>query len=326
MKGIELSQLYYGVYGRTMIREKFPEYEGRIAVGLVGQGSECFGYDDILSADHDYGPGFCMWLTDEDYEKIGEALEYEYSCLPQEFKGFKRLESERAGKRVGVMRTSDFYRSFIGTFPLPKSNAEWVRISEKNLATVTNGIVFRDDLGEFSKIRDSLLKFYPEDVRVKKIVARAAVMAQSGQYNYARCMKRGENVAAGLAMSEFVSAAISMVYLLNKRYTPYYKWAHHGLRDLKRLSDTYYLIDELFELSPQNENWKNLDRITFLYGINFKDRRVEIIEKICEMVLSELKAQGLVEDTSENFLEAHLNEMMMKIKDINIKCMHVMEG
>lgn len=72
---IERCRKFYENYGAKMIREKFPEYEERIAVGLVGEGSDCFGYDDEISKDHDYGLGFCMWLCQEDYEKIGKDLQ-----------------------------------------------------------------------------------------------------------------------------------------------------------------------------------------------------------------------------------------------------------
>ena len=42
MNGMELAERYYETYGRPMLHEKYPEYETRIAVGLVGEGSECF--------------------------------------------------------------------------------------------------------------------------------------------------------------------------------------------------------------------------------------------------------------------------------------------
>ena len=80
--------------------------------------------------------------------------------------------------------------------------------------------MFADPLGEFTAFREGLLAFYPEDVRLKKLAARCAAAGQAGQYNYRRCVARGELVAAHCALSTFVEAAISLVYLLNKRYRP----------------------------------------------------------------------------------------------------------
>ena len=73
MNGMELAERYYETYGRPMLHEKYPEYETRIAVGLVGEGSECFGFDDRISRDHDFGPAFCLWLEKKDYQEIGRA-------------------------------------------------------------------------------------------------------------------------------------------------------------------------------------------------------------------------------------------------------------
>ena len=39
----------------------------------------------------------------------------------------------------------------------------------------------------------------------------------------------GDTVAAMLALDEFVRQAISMVYLLNRTYMPYYKWMFRGM-------------------------------------------------------------------------------------------------
>jgi hypothetical protein len=93
MKGLELSEKYYMEYAVPMIKGKFPDYEERIAVGLVGSGSECYGFDDDISTDHDFGPSFCIWLTDEDFEKIGTEITREYNGLPECFLGYKRIVS-----------------------------------------------------------------------------------------------------------------------------------------------------------------------------------------------------------------------------------------
>ena len=61
MKGLELSKKFFYEYGKPMLDE-FPDLLPYIAVGLVGSGSECYGYDDELSTDHDFSPEFCIFL------------------------------------------------------------------------------------------------------------------------------------------------------------------------------------------------------------------------------------------------------------------------
>ena len=86
---------------------------GRAAAGLSGQGSDCLGLDDEISRDHDFGPGFCLWLSDEDFEKYGAELQKAYDALPKSYMGFERKPTHTGAQRVGVMRTSDFYRYYM---------------------------------------------------------------------------------------------------------------------------------------------------------------------------------------------------------------------
>ena len=219
MKGLELCKSYYENIGAPELKRLFPEVMGRAAAGLSGQGSDCLGLDDEISRDHDFGPGFCLWLSDEDFEKYGAELQKAYDALPRSYMGFERKPTHTGAQRVGVMRTSDFYRYYIGCPGVPDTLMRWVRIQEHFLATCTSGEVFEDGLGEFSAIRNGLLPCYPEDVRLKKLAARAATMAQSGQYNYHRLMRRGDVFGARLALAEFLNAALSMLYMLCLLYT-----------------------------------------------------------------------------------------------------------
>lgn len=326
MKGLELAERYYNAYGKGMIEEKFPMLKGRVAAGLVGQGSECLGFDDEISADHDYGPAFCLWLTREDYEKYGGELMEEYRKLPKDFEGVKgRIESFHGGGRVGVLCIPDFYYGLLGIEAAPKDKGEWMRLPETALCMATNGKVFEDPLGEFSEIRKALLGYYPEDVRIKKMAARAAVMAQSGQYNYARAMKRGESVAAKLALAEFMKSAISMVYLINRRYMPFYKWMHRGMKELPILSEIGDILKLLADMEEQSAAWEGAGAFDYLYALNGNDKCVIIVETVCSLIVQELIAQGLTEG-EDNFLENHTMTLMNKIEDPHIRSLHVMEG
>ena len=326
MQGLELSRRYYEEVGKPMLKREFPELMPRLSAGLAGEGSECLGFDDDISRDHDFGAGFCLWLSIEDYAEYGKKLQDAYDRMPKEFEGIPaRHVSERGGKRVGVFEIKEFISRFIGDEQPPKSLNRWLYLPEDKLAAITGGEVFEDGSGEFSKIRLALQEYYPEDVRIKKIAARAAKMAQSGQYNYARCMKRGDTVAAMLALDEFVRQAISMIYLLNRRYMPYYKWMFRGMKNFRILPDVSDKIRELLLFGDTGKMWEPPFPPGWNPYVNKLDPRVVKIEEICKEVIEELRKQGLT-DSRDDFLEVHTWDIMKRIQDPWLRSLHVMEG
>lgn len=304
MKGLELARKYYDQVGYPALAHNVPDLLPRMAIGLAGEGSECFGFDDVLSHDHDWGAGFCIWLDEQDFVRFGAQAQAVYDSLPTD--GFVvRKSSPYARQRVGCLCTQHWYRRYTGEPDGPRTLSAWRRIPEAFLATAVNGAVFYDPMGHFSAVRDILLQYYPEDIRLKKIAARAAVIAQAGQYNYPRCCKRGDMVAARLALDEWLRAAMSMVYLLNWRYAPFYKWMHRGLYGLPRLPQAYDQFARVIRLED---------------GMQTTDE----IEGICITIAAELRRQGL-SDSSDSFLQAHCDQIMNRIRDPDLRRTHIME-
>ncbi len=304
MQGMELSKKYYETYGKAMIEAVCGRDRSRVAVGLGGEGSQCFGYDDELSQDHDFGPGFCMWLNDEDMPIYGEKLAAEYERLPNSFMGFSR-QNIQDKSRVGVIGISDFFYRNIGISKPPETNSDWFFLRETQLALCTNGEIFADELGEFTKFREALKSFYPEDVLRKKIAARAAEISQSGQYNLMRCLKRGDDIAAILSVSRFTEAVLSMAHLLNRRYMPFYKWSYMGAKDLEKLKKPVELLPELKKIFLLETR----DRENFVF---------DITESICEEIAKELVLQGF-SHCDDSFLQEHIPHIMAGIKDEKIR-------
>ena len=120
-----------------------------------------------------------MWLTNEDYATFGQTLQKPISPYPMNSVDTS-VKKHRPGKDEPAFgEISDFYRHFIGLSKAPENLAEWIRIPESFLAKATNGQVFTDPLGQFSTIRHSLLTFYPEDIRIKKIAYYACQMPKA---------------------------------------------------------------------------------------------------------------------------------------------------
>lgn len=312
MNGLELSEKYYEAHGRQMLETQFPQIIDQTAVGLVGQGSECLGFDDEISMDHDYGPSFCIWLPREVYNKYGKQIQAAYDALPQEFMGYAgRVVEEQGQGRVGVLCLEDFYREILGRETVPVTNQEWLDVQEENLATATNGKIFNDWLGQFTKIRENLMKYYPREVWMRRLVQSMAKAAQAGQYNYARAMKRGERITAEIALTEFIKESMRIVYLLNKKYAPYDKWMHRGIKDLAVGAEIGDMLNLLYTINPV-EAWEGVMPSDYVYNLNTNDGRVLVIEAVCNIIVQELNAQGL-SDLQDNFLQNHLQALLAKV-------------
>lgn len=310
MKGLELSRAYFEAYGRPMLEKEFSALLPCLAAGLCGSGSECFGFDDEVSRDHDFEPGFIIFLPDEDKLSRRDAflLERAYAKLPKEFEGFRRSAlSPVGGARHGVVRTSEFFRDKVGSPDGILTVGQWMTQPEELLAEAVNGEVFFDNLGAVTSVRSSLSR-YPRDIRLKKLAGRLLLAAQAGQYNFRRSLAHGETAAAQLSAVRFVENAMSAVFLLNDRYMPYYKWSFRALRALPKLSIEAELFEYLITTGCDGET---------------ASEKADVIESVCADLIDELIAQGLTRASCGD-LEKHAYSVNDSICDPEIRNLHIL--
>jgi len=308
MQGLQLCELFFWEKGLPALEKTFENKLDRMAFGLVGEGSDCYGFDDDISQDHDWGPGFCIWLNQHDYKTFGSEVQDVYDCLPSAYKTYgPRVTTQWGKKRVGVLEIQEFYSRFVGKYQPPSNNYEWLAIPENYLATATNGKVFQDNLGVFAGIRKVLLDYYPEDVRLKKIAARCMSIGQAGQYNFPRSIKRGEFYVAQHAQVKFSEDIMYIVFLLNRRYAPFYKWIHRAIKELPVLGS--YIYKSILNLVQEYDN----------------KTKVDLIEEISQVIIKELKNQELSNHQSD-YLPDHGPLVQHLIQDKKLRETNILVG
>ena len=313
MNGLELARGYYEEFGKPMLEQEFSHLLPYLAVGFVGSGSEHFGFDDEVSRDHDFEPGFCLFLPGEDVVDRRQAFQLDrtYAKLPKEYHGVRRQPvSPVGGNRNGVLRTAEFYLAAVGAPDGALSPDDWLRIPDYALAEAVNGEVFFDGYGEFSGIRRQLQQM-PEDIRRKRLAGNLLVMAQAGQYNFTRCLRHGEPQAALLAAHEFVTAAMKVHFLLEGRYMPFYKWSFRALRETE---DGQILADQLSRLLVGD----NADPQT-------AEKTYNLIEEVASDTITRLQDQGLTKAVCGD-LEKHAYSVNDGIRDGDIRNRHILSA
>ncbi|MCF0106792.1 MAG: DUF4037 domain-containing protein [Holdemanella sp.] len=279
---IERIENYFNNHFLELLETKYKDY--KIAAGLIGEGSQCYGYDDMYSTDHDYGLGFCLWMDEDTYSQIKDSIIQDYETIVR--KPIKH--------RTGVLVINDFIKQLIGKYP--ETLNDWLDIKDEQLSTITNGKIFYDPHNIMID-RISYLKTYPKKVKLSKLSKSLHDMAQSGQYNYIRCMKRKDKGALSLTKSLFIESTIQTAYLLNDLYKPFYKWAFKKMDEFTKLTDIKEMVLTLIDMDLEDIH------------------ALEQIESICNGISKELHTLGY--QSNNSFLESYSKMIMESLHGNN---------
>jgi len=120
-------------------------------------------------------------------------------------------------------------------------------------------------------------------------------------------VQRAELFAAQYAETKFCADVISVVFILNRRYTPFYKWMHRAVGELPLLGA-----------------WIR-DRISDLIAESDFARKEERIEEICTALIQEFSRQRLSTHDS-TFLPDHGPVIQATIQDASLRGRNVWVG
>jgi hypothetical protein len=242
-----------------VLKESMPDDFDRLAVAVVGTGSDVLGLDDEISRDHHWGPRANVMYLRKDAGKLKNSLNAVFAeKLPPRFRDFDLHVN--IGNLTGVCcgAVEDFFQRFLQTDQMPTCDLDWLALCEVDLFHVTAGQVVHDGPGELTRRRQAL-SYYPDNVWKKRIADWCMyVTGRDAPYNIHRVSKRGDDLTCTIYFGICVKRLMELCFALNRRYAPYTKWQNRMYRTLPRFADE---LAPLIDDALQETSWKRRVRI-----------------------------------------------------------------
>ncbi len=274
---IDISRKFFEQVVRPLLEKEFPQIAPDVACGVFGYGSECLGMDDDISRDHHWGLRVDMLMPDEIFRtRSPEILQRIGERLPESFEGVVLRRGHVEGAGIAPESLEAFLSRTIGLTDAPKTLKEWLDMPEEDIVHVTNGEVWYNPSGRFTRIRETLA-YYPDPVWLRRISHWCRYFSGMGVYAMHRALMRNNIPYATTAFGRAVKWAMELAFLLNRRYFPYDKWLYPFFKNLPDLTDR---MDPLVcEAVEADTPW---------------DRRLRILEEISDILDAKMVSLDII--------------------------------
>lgn len=317
LESVQQSRAFYENMAAPLF-QAVPEWNVKFAIGLAGEA--------LLRESSKQG--LCIWLTEEESEQYGDVIAQIYEALQKQ----NNIETT---PDTGVLRIKDFYQNLLGSVEVPFTDAKWSELPEDKLYLATNGEVFVDNAGEFSRIREYLKEYYPDNIRRKKIAELLERMGQYGQLRFEQSVRRADYFSADMMISAFARETLRIMFALNKQYAPTDDLLYVEAGTLHELSDMVPLLKAMYEALKQSDRQRIVNtRDRIIKNIVLELRRQELTESdsLDLLTQSESVLDGIVEPhkAKENIiariqkLENHFYEKISS--DDNYEARQILQG
>jgi hypothetical protein len=292
--GLEISREYIQEVILPGLRVEIGDEIDRLAVAVIGTGSDVQGWDDEISRDHHWGPRATIFFRREDEDTLGPQIKsFLHHNLPGTYRDYEVVVGLE--DLIGVCCTSieSFFEFFLGTSTLPETDLDWIKLCETDLQHVTGGDVVIDGHGELTHRRE-VLHYYPETVWKKRIADWCCyATGRDAPYNLYRVAKRNDPITRAHYLSQCLRRQMELCFMLNRKYAPYPKWLNRQFRQLPRYAESMApIIDEAFAEPDGRKQVLKLIEVNYLiadaiaeYGLSKPPQRREFDEGLTDLIL-----------------------------------------
>lgn len=259
--GLQLNEAFYNDVVGPLLKEYFPNLT--YAAGLVGHGSDVFGFDSPTSMDHNWGPYLHIFFTERDFVAhkhevdtiLQEKLPYTYKGFSTHFvKGDRyRVDIPRikkSGKVSHLFRfwtIESFFMHYLGfDIKTKPSFQNWLLFPQQALIEVTAGKIFHDDLNLIDLRR--AFSYYPDDIWKYMLAVQWGKIRDEIQFQ-ARSAEEGDELGSRVVVARTMKKLMFLSFLIERRYVPYSKWIGLAFKSWLKLGNKLYplLLDTLRE-------------------------------------------------------------------------------
>lgn len=208
--GIDLAKEYY-LSVKDLFFSKIGDLKEYITIGLFGLGSECFRFDDLISEDHDFDPGFIVLVSPSLLKDDFDIILGAYNSLD---KNYKRYYVSNLDKK-GVHYENEYISNFLGD-----------NKNDYSKALITNGELFYvGQMTGFDKLRNEIIKAERYNY-IPKLIRKTLEINQYLPYNLNRAKERKYNDTYDILRFHLIDRLIEYYYIYNLKFEPHDKLAY----------------------------------------------------------------------------------------------------
>jgi len=237
--GLRLGSMFFSEAARSIIESVIPA--DSYAAAFIGYGSDVLGYDSQRSVDHNWGPRFQLFLSEEAHAARNGAIDSELKKrLPGVFHGYAvgfsdpdpldggtqvplPSDAAPANHLVEITTIRDYFHRYLGMDVRDGIGLlDWLTFPEQRLLELTSGEVFHDPPGELTRLRNDL-SYYPADIWLYKMACQWQKLFQQEAF-VGRCAEAGDTVGMKIVAARLARDIMRLCFLMERRYAPYEKW------------------------------------------------------------------------------------------------------